>query len=98
VRKTVEFKEGIVRKNDGAEVFTPHVDEVLNSTQEPQEGKEIRVKVNAESREGMKKRALAGIEVPGFSTFSMWCDEGLSMGGDDSAPAPLAYFAAAIAF
>ena len=98
MRKTVEFKEGIVRKNDGAEVFTPHVDEVLNSAQTPQERKEIRVRVNAESREGMKKRALAGMEVPGFSTFSMWCDEGLSMGGDDSAPAPLAYFAAAIAF
>jgi hypothetical protein len=28
----------------------------------------------------------------------MWCDEGTSMGGDDSAPAPLAYFSAAIAF
>jgi hypothetical protein len=46
----------------------------------------------------MKKQALVSIDLPGFSSFVMWCDEGTSLGGEDSAPAPLAYFAAAIAF
>jgi hypothetical protein len=92
------FEEAIVRKNDEAEVSTPSLDEVLGSIQEPQEGKEIRVRLTAESRDNMKKRALVALETPGFGTFSVWCDEGTSMGGDDSAPAPLAYFSAAIAF
>jgi len=90
-------EEEIVRK-DEAEVSTPSLDGVLSSAREPQEGREVRVRLTAESRHDMKKRALVAVEVPGFSTFSMWCDEGTSLGGDDSAPAPLAYFSAAIAF
>ncbi len=90
-------EEDIVRK-DEAEVSTPNLDGVLSSAQEPREGREVRVRLTAESRHDMKKRALVAVEVPGFSTFSMWCDEGTSLGGDDSAPAPLAYFSAAIAF
>jgi hypothetical protein len=33
-----------------------------------------------------------------FSHFEIWCDEGARIGGDDTAPPPLAYFAASIAF
>lgn len=33
-----------------------------------------------------------------FGKFEMVCDEGKSLGGDDTAPPPLAYFAASIAF
>lgn len=33
-----------------------------------------------------------------FDRFEMLCDEGTNLGGDDSAPPPLAYFAASIAF
>lgn len=33
-----------------------------------------------------------------FGTFEMICDEGRNLGGDDSAPPPLAYFAASVAF
>ena len=33
-----------------------------------------------------------------FGKFEMICDEGKNLGGDDSAPPPLAYFAASIAF
>lgn len=89
-------EEAIVRK-DEAEVSTPNLDEILSGTEEIK-GKKIEVRLIAEAREGMKKRATVAVEPPGFSPFSMWCDEGTSMGGDDSAPAPLAYFSAAIAF
>ena len=96
MRREMTSEEAIVRK-DEAEVSTPSLDEVPGGTEET-EGKEIEVWLTAESRENMKKRALVALEVPGFSPFSMWSDEGTSMGGDDSAPAPLAYFSAAIAF
>jgi hypothetical protein len=33
-----------------------------------------------------------------FGRFVIDCDEGPQLGGDDSAPPPLAYFAAALAF
>lgn len=33
-----------------------------------------------------------------FGKFEMICDEGRNLGGDDTAPPPLAYFAASIAF
>jgi len=33
-----------------------------------------------------------------FGSFEIMCDEGAQIGGDDTAPPPLAYFAASIAF
>ena len=33
-----------------------------------------------------------------FARFENFCDEGARIGGDDTAPPPLAYFAASIAF
>ena len=33
-----------------------------------------------------------------FDRFEILCDESAQIGGDDSAPPPLAYFASAIAF
>lgn len=33
-----------------------------------------------------------------FAAFEILCDEGAGLGGDDSAPPPLAYFAASVAF
>lgn len=33
-----------------------------------------------------------------FGRFTMDCDEGAGIGGDDAAPPPLAYFGAALAF
>lgn len=98
------FKEAIVRKDEEAEVRTPRLDETSNSVGESQEASfldsaaELQVRLTAESRGGMKKRALVTVEAPGFGTFSMWCDEGTSLGGDDSAPPPLAYFGAGLAF
>jgi hypothetical protein len=103
VRRKRVFKEAIVRK-DEAEVSTPHLDEASDSIKESQEASfldsaaELQVRLTAQSREGMKKRAIVTVEAPGFGTFSMWCDEGTSLGGEDSAPPPLAYFGAGLAF
>lgn len=33
-----------------------------------------------------------------FGKFELLCDEGAEIGGDDTAPPPLAYFGAALAF
>lgn len=33
-----------------------------------------------------------------FGSFEIFCDESAAIGGDDSAPPPLAYFASSIAF
>ncbi len=96
MRRETTSEEAIVRK-DEAELSTPNLDEIPSGTEEIK-GKKIEVRLTAEAREDMKKRATVAVEAPGFSPFSMWCDEGTSMGGDDSAPAPLAYFSAAIAF
>ena len=103
IRKAV-LKEGIVRKDDEAVVSTPNLDEVSDNVKESEgasfldSSAELQVRVTAEVRDKMKKRALATVEAPGFGTFSLWCDEGTSLGGEDWAPPPLAYFGAAIAF
>lgn len=97
MRKKIVLKEGTVHKHEEAEVSTPNLDRVPLEPEEI-EGKEIQVRLVAESREGMKKRALATQDAPGFGTFSIWCDESTALGGEDTAPAPLTYFGAAIAF
>ena len=56
-------------------------------------GKGIRLEfdVHAERDAGQRKKAT-------FGTFEIFCDESALIGGDDSAPPPLAYFASSIAF
>jgi hypothetical protein len=97
VRKKV-FGEGIVSKDDEAEMSLPSLEESSDEIQVPPGAKELQVRLTAESHDKMSKKALVSIDLPGFSPFMMWCDEGTSLGGEDSAPAPLAYFSAAIAF
>lgn len=63
-----------------------------------QQDREIRLAIEAESLEGMKKRAIVTLEQPEGSTFSIMCDEGAYLAGEDTAPPPLAYFSAGIAF
>lgn len=50
---------------------------------------EFDVTTNREERQ--RKRAV-------FGEFELFCDEGAMIGGDNTAPPPLAYFAASIAF
>lgn len=65
---------------------------------QPHQDRELIVSLEAESLDGMRKRAVVTLEQPVGSTFSIICDEGAYLGGDDTAPPPLAYFSAAIAF
>lgn len=60
--------------------------------------RELRLRVSAESLTNMRERAIVTVEAPAGSTFAITCDEGAYLGGDDTAPPPLAYFSAAIAF
>ena len=60
--------------------------------------KEIRIHLVAETLDGMKKRATVALQDPEGSKWSILCDEGAQLGGEDSAPPPLIYFSAAIAF
>ena len=54
-------------------------------------GRRFSFHVRAEKGERHRKRAT-------FGRFTIECDEGPALGGDDSAPPPLAYFASALAF
>lgn len=84
----------IVKKVDvqPAPAGTGDVPVGLRETQD----REFRIRVSAEALDNMKKRAVVFSE--NASTFSIICDEGPRLGGDDSAPSPLCYFSAAIAF
>ena len=54
-------------------------------------GLRIEFDLAAERAERQRKRAV-------FGAFEMLCDESALIGGDDSAPPPLAFFASSIAF
>ena len=56
-----------------------------------QRGREIVVEATAETLEKMRKEG----SVRGFTVM---CDEGAHVGGDNTAPSPLAYFSVAIGF
>ena len=56
-----------------------------------QRGREILVEATAETLEKMRKEG----SVRGFTVM---CDEGAHVGGDNTAPSPLAYFNVAIGF
>ena len=96
--KNMVFKEAIIRTHDEAEAPTPNLDALVSSAQEFREGREIRVRLAAKPLDNMKKKAIVTHESPGFGTFSIECDEGTSLGGEASAPAPLDYFSAGVAF
>jgi uncharacterized OsmC-like protein len=60
--------------------------------------REVVVRLEAQSLERMRKQAVVTVEQPRGSTFSIVCDEGPYLNGDDSAPPPLSYYSAGIAF
>jgi uncharacterized OsmC-like protein len=66
----------------------------------PRSGEVMRFEVNlrAESGEGMIKTAVVEPNLPSWSAFQLRCDEGTALGGTDTAPPPLGYMAAGIAF
>jgi hypothetical protein len=63
--------------------------------------REIRLRVQARTMGRQQKQAEVWSEVSGQPAGSRWaiqCDEGTRVGGDDTAPPPLAYFSAGLAF
>jgi uncharacterized OsmC-like protein len=66
----------------------------------PRHGEKMRFEVNlvAESLDGMKKKAVVEPNLPTWGSFEIMCDEGGALGGTDTAPPPLGYLSAGIAF
>jgi uncharacterized OsmC-like protein len=66
----------------------------------PKVGERGRFEINlvATAGERQLKTAVVSCSIPGYGAFEMTADEGTSYYGDDSAPPPLAYFSAGIAF
>ena len=85
--------EEIVTKVGGP----PHEVEGAPSLKETP-SRQLQVRVEAETLERMRKRAVIALESPPGATWSILCDEGAYLKGDDSAPPPLVYFSAAVAF
>jgi hypothetical protein len=76
----------------------PHARDKAANGPGPQHGpREFVLEVDAEALEKMRKVAQVKIPLIGES-FTIACDEGEAVGGDNTAPPPLAYFCASIAF
>jgi hypothetical protein len=65
-------------------------------TPDEQGRRTITLHVEAETQDRQLKHAI--ISGGSTSPFEVYCDEGVYLGGDDSAPSPLAYFSLGIAF
>ena len=63
----------------------------------PPEPLHFEVNIVAEAHERQKKSGVVQVNIPGFSPAKLYCDEQKPV-GDDTAPPPLAYFSAGIAF
>ena len=63
------------------------------SSVEGPHGKGVRLEFDVEAARGEKQTKRAT-----FGAFEILCDESALIGGDDTAPPPLAYFASSIAF
>lgn len=61
-------------------------------------GHELQLVVEAEARERQFKTARATLEKPAGTTFTLECDEGPYLEGDDTAPPPLSFLTSSIAF
>ena len=72
----------------------------IESAKKTKEGLDLEVHVIAElvPGPGLVKRGTVKPNIPSFGAFELYCDEGAAIGGTDTAPAPLSYLAAGIAF
>ncbi|MEM1387651.1 MAG: OsmC family protein [Pseudomonadota bacterium] len=63
----------------------------------PPEQLAFEVVLTAEAVEKQRKTGVVQVNIPGFSSVRLYCDEQIPI-GDDSAPPPLAFFCAGIGF
>ena len=61
-------------------------------------GHVIEVVAEAVAHEKQKKSARVDLVSPAGSSFTIACDEGAYLRGDDTAPPPLSYLTSSIAF
>ena len=61
-------------------------------------GHVIEVVAEAEALDKQRKKAKVDLLSPAGSTFTIECDEGAYLRGDDTAPPPLSYLTSSIAF
>lgn len=64
----------------------------------PAKGHELELWVEAETLERQRKKADATLRKPAGTTFTLYCDEGSYLNGEDTAPPPLSFLSSAIAF
>lgn len=65
---------------------------------QPEHNRTVEIEAVATSLDKFKKEATVGSVIPKGSTFTITCDEGPYLDGDDSAPPPLSYLVASVAF
>ncbi|MEM7634086.1 MAG: OsmC family protein [Pseudomonadota bacterium] len=72
----------------------------IETAKKTKEGLDLEVHVLCElvPGPGLVKRGYVKPNIPSFGAFELYCDEGAMIGGSDSAPAPLSYLAAGVAF
>ena len=72
----------------------------VGTAKKTRDGLDLEVHVLAElvPGPGLVKRGYVKPNIPSFGAFELYCDEGAVIGGSDTAPAPLSYLAAGIAF
>lgn len=63
----------------------------------PPEPLQFEINLTAEAHERQKKSGVVQVNIPGFSPVKLYCDEQIPI-GDDTAPPPLAFLCAGIAF
>lgn len=87
----------IVQKVTASPTLTKFMPTVFKK---PRPGEQMKFEVNlsAEVVDGMLKRAVVEPNLPSWGSFQLICDEGTALGGQDTAPPPLGYMAAGIAF
>jgi len=87
----------IVKRSDGAIKTTCFE---VSKFDRPTPGSKLQFEVNvvAQSDGKMRKHAIVEPNMPSWGTFEMYADEGQAIGGDDTAPPPLGYLSAGIAF
>ncbi len=60
--------------------------------------RDLELRVEARAAKNMRKEAVVTIPSHADATYEIACDEGHWLGGDNTAPPPLAYFSSSIAF
>ena len=61
-------------------------------------GHVIEAFAEAQALDRQEKEAVVTLERPEGSSFTLRCDEGAYLNGDDTAPPPLSYLTSSIAF